>query len=372
MRIGIYNPRVGITSAGGTETFLREVMKRLQHNHEITLYCGAGSTVPQVDNLSVEVREIPFAQKESRLNKLLCRSTPLLPAEIESLSMYANAKLRGVFEDISDSLDVLSTHYYLDNVLVSRSVTVPTLFRFPGIKQPSPRWKAMAKLAKPDTYLANSQATATRVQDWLRLNMDGTVYAGVDEEQFTSDVDPAFDDDRIVVLFVGRIDEGKGLDELIEAQSRLGETTRLYIVGSGTIESELRAKVTEHSIEDSVRFVGSVPHDEIQRYYAAADVFCLPSHHESLGIVNLEAMAAGLPVVTTRIDAIEEYVTHNKNGMLVPPGDADALTDSLRQLAFDSGLRFRLATAAQTTASRFSWGSQAEKMESFYEATSGR
>jgi len=369
MKIGIYNPRVGISDAGGTETFLREMMKRLQYDHEIILYCGDGEMITQVKDLSIDIRPISFIRKESYLSSTLTRWTPLLPAEVESLSMYWNAKRSGVFDEIDNYVDVLSTHYYLDNLLVSRSVTTPILFRFPGIKQPSLRWKAMAKFADPDTYLANSEATASRLRDWLGLDTDGTVYAGVDEEQFASDTDPAFEDDRVALLFVGRLDDGKGLGELVEAQSRLGKKTRLYLVGDGTLKSDLQSKVNDRGLNESVRFVGSVPHDEVQQYYAAADIFCLPSHHESLGLVNLEAMATGTPVVTTRIDAIEEYINDGENGILVPPGDVDALTDALDQLAGDPDLRTRLAAAGRSTASQFSWSSQAKKMEAFYEET---
>lgn len=370
MKIGIYNPRVGVSDAGGTETFLREMMRRLQYNHEVVLYCGDGELITQVEDLSIDIRPITFTRKESRFNAILARWTPLLPAEVESLSMYWNAKRSGVFDEIDDHVDVLSTHYYLDNLLVSRSVTTPTLFRFPGIKQPSVRWKVMAKFADPDTYLANSEATATRLRNWLGLDTDGTVYAGVNKEQFASDVDPAFEDNRVAILFVGRLDEGKGLGELVEAQSRLTKTTRLYLVGDGTLRSNLESDINDRGLDESIRFVGPVPHDEIQRYYAAADIFCLPSHHESLGLVNLEAMAAGTPVVTTRIDAIEEYISNGENGVLVPPGDVRALTDALDQLAGDPDLRTRLAASGRATASQFSWSSQARKIETFYEETS--
>lgn len=369
MKIGIYNPRVGIASAGGTETFLREIMKRLQYDHEIVLYCGAGDVIAQVGDLSIDIRPIPCIFKESRINSTLTRWTPLLPAEVESFSMYWNAKYSGIFAEIDDEIDVLSTHYYLDNLLVSRSVEIPTLFRFPGIKNPSPRWKMMAEFADPDTNLANSEATAARVQDWLDIEIDGIVYAGVNEEQFVSHVEPAFDDDRVAVLFVGRLDNGKGLYELLEAQTRLDKTTRLYLVGDGTLMSDLRNEVDDRNISESVKFIGSVSHDEIQNYYAAADIFCLPSYHESLGIVNLEAMAAGTPVVTTRIDAIEEYIKDGENGLLIPPGDADALTQALSRLANCPDLRSKLAAAGRTTATRFSWSSQAEKMEMFYKRT---
>lgn len=369
MKIGIYNPRVGIAQSGGTETFLREVIERLQNDHEISLYCGEGDLIEEVRDLDIDICTIPFSPKESRFNQTISRLTPLLPAEIESMSMFLNAKRLGILSKLQQENDIYSTHYYLDNLLLSRGVDLPSLFRFPGIKHPSIRWKLMVKLAKTDTYLANSSSTAARLRNWLNFESDGIVYAGVDLRQFHSEVNPAFEEDKIVILYVGRLDEGKGLHELIEAQSRLEHLTKLYLVGSGTLKSKLQSEVDKLGINKSVEFVGPVPHEDIQSYYAAADIFCLPSYHESLGIVNLEAMAAGVPVVSTRIDAIEEYIDDSENGLLVPPRDVQALTDALHQLANDPDLRIRLATSGRSTASQFSWSSQARKMESFYEKT---
>jgi glycosyltransferase involved in cell wall biosynthesis len=369
MKIGIYSPRSGIARAGGTETFLREMMNRLQDDHEIILYCGLGEVTNEIHDLSVEVRQIPFIQKGSRLSSHVTRWTPVLPAELESFSMYLNGRRQGVFEEIDNEVDVLSTHYYLDNLLVSRAVSVPTLFRFPGIKHPSPRWKAMIKFARPSTMLANSEATAARLREWIDLDVDGIVYAGVDLDQFAQDANHAFKSDRISILFVGRIDEGKGLHELVEAQSRLDDLTRLYLVGRGTLESDLQARVHGLGIEDSVEFVGPIPHNEVHRYFAAADIFCLPSHHEGFPVVNMEAMACGCAVVSTRIDSIEEQLTDGENALLVEPGDVDALTEALRQLAKRKDLRERLANTGLETATRFSWKMQANIFEKYYEQT---
>lgn len=369
MNIGIYNPRVGFASSGGTETFLREMMKRLQYDHELTLYCGEGQLLDEVRQMSIDVRQISIFSKESKLNSTLSDTTPVLPAEIESLSMYANARRRGIFERMQEEIDVLSTHYYLDNILVSRTADVPALFHFPGIKQSSIRWNSMTNLADTDTYLANSEATADRVSRWLDIDVDGIVYPGVDVEQFNPNTQPAFDDGDISILFVGRLDEGKGLHELIDAKKSLCTPTSLYLVGDGTLRSELQQRAADLDMKDSIHFVGSVPHEEIQWYYAGADIFCLPSHHESLGIVNLEAMATKTPIVTTRIDAIEEYVDDGENGLLVPPGDTERLAEELERIASDPELRGRLADASRITATKFSWDSQARKMELHYRTT---
>lgn len=133
----------------------------------------------------------------------------------------------------------------------------------------------------------------------------------------------------------------------------------MYIVGSGGEERVLRRVARQRGIDENVHFLGSVPIDELPRYYASADVACHPSHWESFAIVNVEAMATGTPVVTTRLDAIEEYLTDGETGVLVPPGDSEALAAVLGRLLDDDDLRRRLAVAGRETARSYSWDRQA-------------
>lgn len=369
VRIGIINARVGVIESGGTETFIREMMKRLSHRHKVICYTGTGRLLEEIEQLDIQIKQIPYLAKGRPMNDAISKYTPVLSAEIESFSMFWNAWRRGVLEQIEQEVDVLSTHYYLDNILVSRLLDVPMVFHSAGIRSPSWRWKAMSRLAKPNLSLANSRSTARRLKRWLNIDVNGVVYPGVDVEQFDVDCAPAFEDNQISILYVGRIDEGKGLKELLEAHSRLSNVS-LYLVGNGQLVEELRDQARKLGTDKNVHFVGSVPHEKVHRYYAGADIFCLPSHHESLGIVNLEAMASGCSVVSTRIDAIEEYVDDGKNGLLVEPGDVDALTSALWQLVNDTELRKSVALAGRETAIEYGWDAQSRRLEEYYvEAT---
>jgi glycosyltransferase involved in cell wall biosynthesis len=367
MNVGVWNARVGTRESGGTETFLREMIKRLVSHHEVTLYTGEGDLLAEVRQFDVDVVQVPYWPKEGRINAQLSSRTPLLPAEVETVSMAWHAWRNGTFDRIEHEEDVLSLHYYLDNLLLSRAVDVPTVFHFPGIRHPSVRWRAMARLAAPTRYLANSESTARRAREWLDIAVDGTVYPGVDYEQFHPGVEPAFERDSPVILYVGRLDEGKGLAELIDAHARLD--AELYLVGAGTLTADLRERVRRLGTTDRVTFTGGIEHERLPGYYAAADVFCLPSHHESLGIVNIEAMATGVPVVSTRIDAIEEYLDDGENGLLVSPGDTDELAAALGRLIGDPALRDRLGQAGRRTAESYSWDRQAEELSRQYERT---
>lgn len=370
MRIGVYNPAVGTRYSGGTETFLREMIRRLQTDHEVVLYTGDGDILPELDLPNVDVVGLPWLDKSRRATDLLRTATAgqMLPAEVESLSLFGGARFGRRVE--ADDIDVLSTHYYLDNLLVSRAVDVPTLFRFPGIRSPSIRWRVMARHADPSLYVSNSETTAGRVETWLDLDIAGTVYAGVDVDRFAPDVSPAIGHDEFTVLFVGRLDAGKGLSELVDAVARLRESTpaRLLLVGDGTLRSDLEARAQKRGIRDAVTFAGEVEHGEIHRYYASCDAFCLPSEHEGFPVVNVEAMASGKPVVSTHIPAVEEQIVHEEDGLLVDVGDVDALATALERLATDPGLAERLGGAAREKAvAEFTWGVQADRMATLYE-----
>lgn len=367
MRIGIYNPRVGVAESGGTETFLREMLKRISPDHEVVLYTGTGELHGELDALDIEIRQFPIWIKEGRKNQLVAGKTPILPAEIESISMYSSLRQAGEFAAMAEDVDVLSTHYYLDNVLASRTAPVPTLFRYPGIKDLSIRWRFMARMARPDLYLANSGSTYARSRDWLDIEPCGTVYAGVDVNQFSPHAEPFFYSEVPVVLYVGRLDEGKGLDDLLWAFDRLDTEAELHLVGEGTLKSELEATAQNLGVDDSVVFPGAVPHSDIHRYYAAADVFCLPSYHEGFPVVNMEAMASGLAVVSTTIEAVQDQIDDNEHGLLVDPGDVSALTKALDEVLTDPDLRERLGSAGRKRSEeQFTWEIQATRMVEYY------
>lgn len=149
-----------------------------------------------------------------------------------------------------------------------------------------------------------------------------------------------------VVLGVGRLVYYKGFEYLVRAMGGVEGT--LVLVGEGPLEAPLRALAARAGIAGRVRFAGAVP--RLAAYYAAADVFALPAvaRSEAFGLVQLEAMAAGLPVVNTRIDSGVPFVSPGgETGLTVPPADAAALASALRTLLDDAPLRLRLGAAAR-------------------------
>jgi glycosyltransferase involved in cell wall biosynthesis len=155
------------------------------------------------------------------------------------------------------------------------------------------------------------------------------------------------------VLFVGRLAAEKGIEELAEATAGLPRV----VVGDGTLRSW---------VPDAVGFVAPA---QLGAYYDRAAVVVCPSRREGYGVVAREAMAHGRPVVATAVGGLSEAVEHERTGLLVPPGDAQALRAAIERLLADAPLRARLGAAARERAGeRFSWAAATEATLAAYEA----
>lgn len=183
---------------------------------------------------------------------------------------------------------------------------------------------------------------------------------------------PELRDGRLNVLFVGRKDERKGLRYLLEAFAILRQTqtnSRLIIVGPGDPDRECAAllNAVNSNYPDSIRLTGSVSSDDLPRYYASADLFCSPATGgESFGVVLLEAMAAGVPVVASDIDGYRDVVSHEVNGLLVPPRDAPAIASAVARVLNDPLLTDGLVKSGRAAASEFRWERVASQIEDYY------
>ncbi len=173
-----------------------------------------------------------------------------------------------------------------------------------------------------------------------------------------------------LVLFVGRIEPLKGIDVLLRAVSKLEGEFRLLAVGGDGKEAarqaELRALVDELGIGERVSFLDAVPHDDLPLYYNAADVCVVPSYYESFGLVALEAMACGVPVVASRVGGLRETVQDGETGYLVPWRCPQPFAERLDQLLSDARLRRQLGREARIAVERFRWSEVAAQVEDVY------
>jgi phosphatidylinositol alpha-mannosyltransferase len=193
---------------------------------------------------------------------------------------------------------------------------------------------------------------------------------GVDVERFRRTVPIArWEDGTRNILFVGRLEPRKGLLELLKAYRILrsaGCSCRLLVVGSGPQEREARRYVMTRSLP-GVEFLGRVDDDEKAALFRTADVFVSPATgRESFGIVLLEAMAAGTPVVCSDIHGYKGVVRRGREGLLVPPRNPKALAAAILQLFSDPELGARMGAAGRERAESYSWERVTAKVEEYY------
>lgn len=179
--------------------------------------------------------------------------------------------------------------------------------------------------------------------------------------------------DHKVILFVGRLAEKKGVTYLIEAMKQVDAT--LAIAGDGPLHSSLVQQAAP--LGAKVKFIGSKTHAELARVYASADIFAAPSVRaqngdtEGFGLVFLEAMASGLPVVASRSGGIPDVVHDGENGLLVTPGDADELAQKLNRVLSDAALANQLRTGGAKTAAQYDYTVIGQKYAAFIEKALG-
>jgi glycosyltransferase involved in cell wall biosynthesis len=171
-----------------------------------------------------------------------------------------------------------------------------------------------------------------------------------------------------LALAVGRLTEQKDHKTLLRAFARVHEArpeARLAILGAGPLEAETRALAASLGLEDAVALPGRT---EIRDWLERADVFVHTPRWEGFGIVLLEAMLAGLPILATRVSAVSEVVADGETGKLVEAGDVEGVTRELGALLADSALRERLGSAGRERArAEFSVGHMAERTVGVYE-----
>ena len=187
------------------------------------------------------------------------------------------------------------------------------------------------------------------------------------------------------ILFVGALVPAKGVHVLLEAIQRLqitqaddGKKIKTIVVGGSSlwrhmpnaskIASAYETRLHATACRLNVTFLGLMPHKEVQRLYQACDILVLPSIvQEGHPLVICEAMAAGKPVIASQVGGIPETVVNGKTGILVPPGDAEALASAIHRLVEDRNLREQMGHAARQRSRLFTWEAAARKLQQIYQ-----
>ena len=269
------------------------------------------------------------------------------------------------------------------SILARTKVVVRTEHNVLRGRVPGRHHASRVAVLREDAQIAVSDAVRRSHTDCGRIRPARfvTILNGIDEERLAPTTDRAsmrralgLPDDAIVCLNIGSLTPQKNRHSLLDAAAQLAdiEELRVLIVGSGPEEEELKRRTSELGLSERVLFLGQ--RLDIPDLLAASDVFVLSSDWEGLPITILEAMASGVPCVSTAVGGIPEALTDGVNGLIVEPGDPTALAGGLRRLACDAELRGRLAGAARGEFERrFTARHMVRQTEALYDlALSGR
>jgi len=351
--------------------YLDREFRRLGHDVRIIAPCSdeVDEVPQQVIKVSGSIAEIPFAGSVARITL-----SPLVYRRVKKILEHEQFDVIHLHEPMTPTLPLSVLRHV---PLSPQSVVVGTFHAYrednhPGYEYIKPVLERF--FSRLDGRIAVSEA----VRDFL-LHYFPADYRiipnGIDVQRFN---DPTlrpieqFDDGKLNILFVGRLDKRKGFKYLLQAFARVKQDfpeTRLIVVGAYSKEDKapfvLYAR--RHRLRD-VRFVGFVSEDDLPRYYRTCHVFCAPSiGFESFGIILLEAMAAGKPIVASNITGYRSVLQDGEEGVLVPPEDTQHLAEALIRLLEDPVLRERMGRKGQEKAARYSWQKVARQILDYYQ-----
>ena len=357
---------------GGVNAHVTQLSAELRRRgHEVTVI-APGTTVPLPERCKAPGSFIPMG-----------RTVPLSAGGSTArvtLSWWLWPRIRRLMD--RERFDLVHVHEPLAPLLPlmflqhSNAVNVGTFHAFADGQQLY-RWSRYALRTwhrRLHGRIAVSEAARTFVAPHFPQRQYRVIPNGIDFQRFADAIPlPELGDDRKNILFVGRKDERKGLRYLLEAFALLLESRRdlrLIVVGPGQpdpICSSLIEKVRRHG-SGMARLAGPVSDEDLPRYYASADVFCSPATGgESFGIVLLEAMAAGAPVVASNIAGYRDVVTHERNGLLAPPREPGAIAAAIARVVDQPELAQRLSDAGKQVAQDHRWQRIATEVEDYYQ-----
>ncbi len=382
MKILFINRLIGI-SWGGGENYDFNLATALQSlGHQVTFLAGQTASSKPMENVgSVPAIPVvtPYLRKYMYQLAGKVRFLPGLFAEAD-LHWFSKAAIRKVEQlALRPGFDVIQVLGIPSLTNALRAHGWPVAMRFPG----PPAWfqsrllqrlssdERVAMFSHGDTVHYFERRLGIRIPELLP-GVLGDVYRPVESLAAKMGIrqNLAIDPDAFVLVTVGRLIEGKGHDFLLSAFAAAAARhpqLRLAVVGDGPLRNRLANKARALGVGASVRFTGHLEREEVARQLRASDVFCLLSDYENYSNAVIEAMAAGLPVIATRIGGFPLQIDDGVNGFLVAPGSVPEFLEKLERIISSNSVDRRLSAGARAFASRFSWETTAIRATEVYE-----
>lgn len=374
--------------AGGMNVYVRELSRELaRQGHEVDVFTRReDARAPETETLAPGLRVVRLeAGPSAPLDKEA--APPFIPEFAAAMGRFAAAD--------GARYDVVHGHYWQGAAAgesFARAAGAPHVVMFHTLgevknrarvseREPLARIRRERELAaSADAILtagAHEHALLERHYGADRARM-ASIPCGVDTERFRPRDREAcrralgIEGERPALLWVGRLEKLKGVDILIDALAQLREADPLLLAvggdgGAGALRAELEERARVAGLAANVRFTGAVAHEELPAWYAAADVCVAPSYYESFGLVAVEALACGTPVVASRVGGLIETVTDGVNGYLIPWRCPEPFAEKLEVLIRNPELRANFARAARRSAERFRWDGIARRVAALYD-----
>lgn len=384
--------------AGGMNVYIRELSRELGRDGiYVDIYTRRSDpSTPELQHLSPGVRLITITAGPSE---------PLPPSALYPYVREFTRRVAHFAEGNHHPYDMVHSHYWLSAAAaapLAREWDVPhvtmfhTVERLKGQQQglpldvtSMPKNVAAAVRIESEGHIAATAdcvivSTETEGEQLRRLyglpqSHTRVIPCGVDLDAFTPITLERRAEarrtlglgDTPTLLFVGRLDPIKGIDLLLESVALLQTPARLLVVGgdpNGDPEVErLRAFAANLGIADRVEFPGAVPQGDLPMYYHAVDAVVVSSRYESFGLVAVEALACGAPVVASAAGGLPSVVRDGENGLLVRWRTPQAFAEQIDLLLSDDALRERLATFARPSVERFDWQRIGDRVRELYQ-----
>lgn len=313
-----------------------------ENGHEVFLISGPGE---KIDNDK-------FCHIPSNSNFEMKNVNKLLKILNNSCNFFINLtkKIKDISPDVIVAVGSASVYLnFLLGIFFSKFFDIPLIAEWRGsdLLLKNSRWRIFIKkliLDKSTINIVRSKEMFNKASKLVpNTNIKILPGKGVDINKFKPDHSLKENKNKkIKILFVGRLHQIKGLNYLIKAFSYLNQkyaSSRLIIVGDGEIKDDLIVLARKKGCLDDVEFVGEVNHDRLHKYYQKSDIFVLPSLSEGLSNVLMEAMACGLPVVTTNVGGNPELIKDKKGGFLVKPKEVNEISKAIQELIEKPKLR---------------------------------
>ena len=375
---------VGGDGVGGMNVYLKELSTALACDPDTEIDIFTRDQNPQIDSIkrlgpNVRVIHLPagpdcFVDRKSLYD--------YLPEFVENLKRFmCNEK---------KSYTVIYTHYWLSGLVgdyLKQYFNIPLVHTYHTLaflknrvsSKPEHRYRLLA-----ERHLSHTADLIISSSSEEKKNLMGeygvsalkikVIYPGVNHNLFYPSkakrvyLESGFFENHKILLYVGRVEPIKGLMTIIEAFASLNKSydslLRLIVIGGGKKGSELsynheanrvKAAVESHGLTEKIVFLGSKEQKVLKDYYSAADMLIVPSLYESFGLVVVEALACGTPVLVSNVGKMKTIVREGKNGFSFVPGSPEALAKGLKVFYRKESLLWGAAKIRQDIIARFSW-----------------